>query len=566
MGSRIKELPIDVVNQIAAGEVVERPASVIKELIENSIDAEANDIVVELVDAGKKQILIKDNGSGIHGDDIELALTRHATSKIASSEDLFNINTLGFRGEALPAIASVSKITMISKSRESNSGTKVYAEYGSIKSKQKKAVASGTIIIVDELYSNTPARLKFLKKSSTELSHCISVVNNYAMAYPTVSFRLLHNGRSIFFLPPVESFESRLSSVTGHKSKWFSAQSAYEYISGEVFVGDPQKMDSPNEIKIFVNGRNVRDRMVSHAISSFYDHNLSSGDHPLTILFLNIDPSFVDVNVSPTKNEVRFRESNTIYSFVQTLLEQALNIQRTTNINNFNPSRPSTTETSNSGIIYQPLTTEPSIEQSLFEDVSQVSFNVIGQFNKQYLIIEEDKKLILIDQHAAHERINYEKIKKALSDNIESQELLIPEILDLNAKDAVVLKDLLKEFNSIGFNIEEFPEPKANEVAFSIRSIPKILSNIDVKVLIIEVLLEKVELSETNGIKEKIAIIAASLSCHASIRGVQQLHYQEIIKLLSELEKCEFPYTCPHGRPIKVEITMNEIEKMFKRK
>ncbi len=428
MGSRIKELPIDVVNQIAAGEVVERPASVIKELIENSIDAEANDIVVELVDAGKKQILIKDNGSGIHGDDIELALTRHATSKIASSEDLFNINTLGFRGEALPAIASVSKITMISKSRESNSGTKVYAEYGSIKSKQKKAVASGTIIIVDELYSNTPARLKFLKKSSTELSHCISVVNNYAMAYPTVSFRLLHNGRSIFFLPPVESFESRLSSVTGHKSKWFSAQSAYEYISGEVFVGDPQKMDSPNEIKIFVNGRNVRDRMVSHAISSFYDHNLSSGDHPLTILFLNIDPSFVDVNVSPTKNEVRFRESNTIYSFVQTLLEQALNIQRTTNINNFNPSRPSTTETSNSGIIYQPLTTEPSIEQSLFEDVSQVSFNVIGQFNKQYLIIEEDKKLILIDQHAAHERINYEKIKKALSDNIESQELLIPEI------------------------------------------------------------------------------------------------------------------------------------------
>lgn len=568
MGSRIKELPIDVVNQIAAGEVVERPASVIKELIENSIDAEANDIVVELVDAGKKQILIKDNGSGIHGDDIELALTRHATSKIANSEDLFNINTLGFRGEALPAIASVSKITMISKSRESNAGTKVYAEYGSIKSKQKKAVASGTIIIVDELYSNTPARLKFLKKSSTELSHCISVVNNYAMAYPSVSFRLLHNGRSIFFLPPVESFESRLSSVTGHKSKWFSAQSAYEYISGEIFVGDPQKMDSPNEIKIFVNGRNVRDRMVTHAISSFYDHNLSSGDHPLTILFLNIDPSFVDVNVSPTKNEVRFRESNTVYSFVQTLLEQALNIKRTTNINNFNHNRPSATEASNSGAIYQPLTTEKeeAKEQSLFDDVSQVPFNVIGQFNKQYLIIEEDQKLILIDQHAAHERINYEKIKEALSENIESQELLIPEILDLNAKDAVILKDLLKEFNSIGFNIEEFPEPKANEVAFSIRSIPKILSNIDVKVLIIEVLLEKAELSETKGIKEKIAIIAASLSCHASIRGVQQLHYQEIIKLLSELEKCEFPYTCPHGRPIKVEITMNEIEKMFKRK
>jgi len=562
MGSRIKELPIDVVNQIAAGEVVERPASVIKELIENSIDAEANDIVIELVDAGKKQILIKDNGGGIHGDDIELALTRHATSKIENSEDLFNINTLGFRGEALPAIASVSKITMISKSRESSSGTKVYAEYGSVKNKQKKAVASGTIIIVDELYSNTPARLKFLKKSSTELSHCISVVNNYAMAYPSVSFRLLHNGRSIFFLPPVEKFEPRLSSVTGHKSKWLTAQSAYEYISGEIFVGDPQKMESPNEIKIFVNGRNVRDRMVTHAISSFYDHNLSSGDHPLTVLFLNIDPSFVDVN------EVRFRESNTVYSFVQTLLEQALNISRKTSPNNFTYSKPAGVQSSGAGLIYQPLSTENdvTVEQSLFEDVSQVSFNVIGQFNKQYIIIEQDQKLILIDQHAAHERINYEKIKKALSDNIETQELLFPELLELSAKEAVILKDTLKEFNDLGFNIEEFSDHKKSDAAFSIRSIPKILSNIDVKVLLKDVISEKTEINETKGIKEKVALISASLSCHASVRGIQQLHTQEIIRLLSELEKCEFPYTCPHGRPVKVEITMNEIEKMFKRK
>jgi len=568
MGSRIKELPIDVVNQIAAGEVVERPASVIKELIENSIDAEASDIVIELVDAGKKQISIKDNGSGIHGDDIELALTRHATSKIANPEDLFNINTLGFRGEALPAIASVSKLTMISKSRESSSGTKVYAEYGTIKNNQKKAVASGTIIIVDDLYSNTPARLKFLKKSSTELSHCISVVNNYAMAYPNVSFRLLHNGRSIFFLPPVESFETRLSSVTGHKSKWFSAQSAYEYISGEIFIGDPQKMESPNEIKIFVNGRNVRDRMVTHAISSFYDHNLSSGDHPLTVLFLNVDPSFVDVNVSPTKNEVRFRESNTVYSFVQTLLEQALKIDRKASTNNFTYNKPSSAQSSGSGLIYQPLNTETNItsEQSLFEDISQVRFNVIGQFNKQYIIIEEDQKLILIDQHAAHERINYEKIKKALSDNIETQELLLPEILDLNARDAVVIKDILKEFNEIGFNIEEFSDQKLNTTAFTIRSIPKVLSNIDVKILIKDVIAEKAELNETKGIKERIALIAARLSCHVSVRGVQQLHTQEIVRLLTELEKCEFPYTCPHGRPIKVEITMNEIEKMFKRK
>jgi DNA mismatch repair protein MutL len=570
MGARIKELPLDVVNQIAAGEVVERPASVIKELIENAIDAEANDIVVELVDAGKKQIIIKDNGCGIYSDDIELALTRHATSKIARSEDLFNIHTLGFRGEALPAIASVSKITVMSKSRESESGTKVYAEYGAVKSKQKKAIASGTIIIVNDIYSNTPARLKFLKKTSTELSHCISVVNNYAMAYPSVSFRVLHNGRSIFFLPSVDDMESRLSSVTGIKSKWLKAQSAYEHINGEVFVADPQKMDgTASEIKIFVNGRNVRDRMVTHAISSFYDQNVSSGDHPLTVIFLNIDPSFVDVNVSPTKNEVRFRESNTVYSFVQSLLEQALNTnKKPMQPSSFTYNRPGSAQTANTGALYQPLptmTTEAG-EQPLFEDMSQIPFSVIGQFHKQYVIIEEKEKLILIDQHAAHERINYERIKKALNDNIEEQSLLMPEILELGAKDAVVLKDILPELKKIGFNIEEFSAPKMNAAAFTIRSIPKILSNIDVKQLIRDIILEKAELSETKGIKEKIAVTAASLSCHASVRGIQQLHPQEIVRLLSELEQCEFPYTCPHGRPIKVEFTLYEIEKMFKRK
>jgi len=569
MGSRIKELPLDLVNQIAAGEVVERPASVVKELIENSIDAEANEILIELVDAGKKQIVIKDNGHGIHSDDVELALTRHATSKIDGAEDLFNIHTLGFRGEALPAIASVSKLTMVSKSSDSDLGVKVYAEYGNIKSRQKKAVASGSIVTVEDLYSNTPARLKFLKKTSTELAHCISVVNNYAMAYPTVSFRLLHNGRSLFFLHPEGSLEARLSSVTGVRSKWLKAQSSYEYVSGEIFAADPEKMESANEIKIFVNGRNVRDKMLSHAISTFYDHNLSSGDHPLTALFLNVEPTFVDVNVSPTKNEVRFREPNTVYTFTQNLLEQALNIKKKVapSFASYNSNRPSPSQALNSDALYQPLTTtEGATTPSFFEETKDVSFNLIGQFNKQYIIVEEDKKLILIDQHAAHERVNYEKIKKALSDNIETQELLMPEILELGAKDAVTLKDILPELNRIGFNIEEFSAPKMNAAAFSIRSIPKILSDIDVKLLIRDILSEKLDINETNGIKEKISTTAASLSCHSSIRGVQQLHAIEVARLLSELDKCEFPYTCPHGRPVKVEITLTEIEKMFKRK
>ena len=573
MVSRIKELPIDVVNQIAAGEVVERPASVIKELIENAIDAEANDVHIELVEAGKKQILIKDNGCGIHSDDIELALTRHATSKISSSEDLFNIQTLGFRGEALPAIASVSKLTIISKSSEAHSGNKVSVEYGTVKSRQKKAIATGTTMIIDELYSNTPARLKFLKKTSTELSHCISVINNYAMAYPSVSFKLLHNGRSLFFLHPADSLEERLSSVTGTKSKWHKAQSSYEYLSGEIFVSDPEKMESPNETKIFVNGRNVRDRLVSHAISSFYDQHLSSGDHPLTVLFLNVDPSFVDVNVSPTKSEVRFRESNTIYSFVQNLLEQALKLKK--DHQHYAPAKPVASATSfNLGSLYRPITsTEDATAASfnfegpsLFEAQDQIPFNIIGQFNKQYIIIEENKKLILIDQHAAHERINYEKIQKALGDNIEVQELLLPEILEVGARYASILKELLPEFSKLGFTIEEFSAPTMNAASFTIRSIPKILSDIDVKQLIIEILHEKAEISESKGIKEELSTAAASLSCHASVRGMQQLHPQEIVRLIQELERCDFPYTCPHGRPIKIELSLYEIERMFKRK
>ena len=560
MGRKIQQLSLDIINKIAAGEVVERPASVIKELIENSLDAEANDIYVELVDAGKKQVLVKDNGTGIHNEDIELSLTRHATSKISGLEDLYAINTLGFRGEALPAVASVSKMNITSKSKDDPSGIKLYVEYGDIKSKNKKAVSNGTTVSVEELYSNIPARLKFLRKSNTELSHCISTVNNYAIAYPSVSFKLLHNGRSLFFLPQSNNTEQRLSSVLGTKAKWLSGKSSYNYASGEVFILDPSDTNATREIKTFINGRFIRDRIVNHAITSYFEKHLSTGKEPLIVMFLDIDPAFVDSNVSPTKNEVRFREPNFIYSFVQSLMEQALKEAvphpaqgRTSNVDYKTPSDSS------------PQSFNFNTEQKRM-DTGTSQRKIIGQFKRQYIVIEENERLILIDQHAAHERINFERITASLVDTKDVQQLLIPELLELNLEDSVKFRELIAELNKKGFNIDEFDDGNKGKISFLIRNIPKVINDIDAKELFRELIKEDVSDVSRQALTKKIALIGAQLSCHASIRGKEMLSDMEINQLLNQLEKCEFPYTCPHGRPIKIEITLLDIEKMFKRK
>jgi len=569
MGKKIHQLSLDIVNKIAAGEVVERPASVIKELVENSIDAEANDIHIELVDAGKKQILVKDNGAGINNDDIDLALTRHATSKIQDLEDLYSISTLGFRGEALPAIASVSKMNITSKTKDDGAGTKLYAEYGDIKSRNKKAVSNGTAISVEELYSNTPARLKFLRKSNTELSHCISTVNNYAIAYPSVSFKLMHNGRSLFFLPQTNNTEQRLSSVLGTKAKWLSAKSAYEYASGEVFILDPSETDTVREIRIFVNGRFVRDRIVNHAVTSYFEKHLSTGTEPLIVMFLNIDPAFVDANVSPTKNEVRFREPNFIYSFVQSLMEQALKDaapKRPGQAQTFSANYQTASDAMPQSLNFTTDTKKQSGTEQKRLDIPSSQIKMIGQFKMQYIVMEENEKLILIDQHAAHERINFERITASLADTKELQQLLIPDTLELNIGDSLKFRELIPQLNEKGFSIEEFGRGAKGKATFLIRSIPRILSNIDVKELFLELIKEDLSDVSRQALTKKLALIGARLSCHASIRGKERLSDMEVNQLLNQLGKCEFPYTCPHGRPTKIEITLSDIEKMFKRK
>jgi DNA mismatch repair protein MutL len=546
---KIKELAQDLVNKIAAGEVVERPASAIKELIENAIDAEASSIKIELIDAGKKKIKISDNGFGMHEDDIETSLKRYATSKISNEKDLYEITTLGFRGEALPAIASISKLNILSREDTSSYGINLKVDFGKIVQKEKKASNKGTTITVEDLYYNTPARLKFLKTNTTELNHCIEVINNYAIAYPNIFFNVLHNNKEIINYPATKNLKERLTNIY-NKKDWIYANYEYQYIKGEVYYLDP-KENLRKDLKIFINGRVVKDKVINHAVNSFFSEH-ATGIETVTILFLNFEPLFIDVNVSPTKSEVRFRESQFVHSFIKNLLSLTVNneIRQVSNTNNFSFQ---------TGFSYNThYITNDGEKIELNQD--QLNTIFLGQFHKQYLIFEENGKIVVFDQHAVHERINFEKILKNL-DRKEGQDLLIPELISFNKNDLRV-EEIIPVLNELGYIIEVFDE----NLSFIVRKKPKALENINTADLIMNLLNEKIQITTSDGFKEKFAKIAARLSCHESIRGKRNLTELESLELIKNLKECKFPYICPHGRPTKIEISLDELEKLFKRK
>lgn len=545
---KIKELAQDLVNKIAAGEVVERPASAIKELIENAIDAEASSIKIELIDAGKKKIKISDNGFGMHEDDIETSLKRHATSKISNEKDLYEITTLGFRGEALPAIASISKLNILSREDTSSYGINLKVDFGKIVQKEKKASNKGTTITVEDLYYNTPARLKFLKTNTTELNHCIEVINNYAIAYPNIFFNVLHNNKEIINYPATKNLKERLTNIY-NKKNWIYANYEYQYIKGEVYYLDP-KENVRKDLKIFINGRVVKDKVINHAVNSFFTEH-ATGIETITILFLNFEPLFIDVNVSPTKNEVRFRESQFVHSFIKNLLSLTVNkeIRQVSNNNDFSFQ---------TGFSYNTHYTTNNGEKIELDQALNTIF--LGQFHKQYLLFEENGKIVVFDQHAVHERINFEKILKSIDRN-EGQDLLIPELITFNKND-LRAEEIIPVLNELGYIIEAFDE----NFSFIVRKKPKILENVNTADLIMNLINEKIEITTSDGFKEKFAKIAAKLSCHESIRGKRNLTELESLELIGKLKECKFPYICPHGRPTRIEISLDELEKLFKRK
>lgn len=558
--NKIKKLTDELINKIAAGEVAERPSNVLKELMENAIDANANDIKVELENGGKDKITIKDNGEGISSEDLELALTRHATSKTKKEEDLYSINTLGFRGEALPSIASISKLNIASKTKDQSYGNIIKTSFGEIKSKDKITIQDGTKIEVEDIYKNIPARLKFLKTKATEYNHSLNVFLSYAISFPHISFSLKHNGKEVLNFFKTKNSEDRLNEVYKVQNlKWIKNYLEYDYASSHIYILEPQNTVIKNDLKIFINGRPIRDKIINHAINSFFE-TTTGNLKTIIVLFLKINPEFIDVNVSPTKNEVRFREPRFIHSFITSLLESTLksNIDKTNpnftykNKNNFIKNQTFSNENINMSKDIESL-------NLLHKDLNiDISNNIIGQFNKQFIILEENETLVLVDQHAAHERINYEKILNSLNSKTETQNLLIPE--EINTNDQAAFEKLIPKLETLGFKIENKGD------RYLVLSIPKVLEKIDLKSIFQELINEKEINTDIKTVKKLVSEIAARISCHASIRGKQSLRKEEICELLKTLEACDYPYSCPHGRPIKISLTKDKIEKMFQRK
>ncbi|MEW6713534.1 MAG: DNA mismatch repair endonuclease MutL [Nitrospirota bacterium] len=569
----ISILPDILINKIAAGEVIERPASVVRELLDNSIDSGAARIEIEILHGGKKLMKVSDDGCGMNRDDALLCFERHATSKIRSEEDLFNITSLGFRGEALAAIASVSKVTLSTCAIGSGAGTKIEIGVNHKKDTSDAPPSAGTTIEVRDIFYNTPARRKFLKSNPTELSHIIETVMQKAFAYPAIGFTLTHNNGELINAPSATTLEERFAQLYGEElSEEFIRVGIEERglkIYGFVSKPDFTRAGRSQQV-IFVNKRPVKNPTVNHAVYSAYDTMIARDRHPAYFLFLDIDGRKVDVNVHPAKREVRFEKPDEIHTMVRAAVYKALNPGADLSIMTSevsyagfrNISRPFSASFDN------PVVSERSAD---ILPISQTDFfsSSIGQNVQPFFYVGEsffatvtNDGLLIIDQHAAHERIQYEKFLKKTS--LETEPLFLPLRIELPVKEyRLVLhhKDLL---NSLGLDIGDFGE---NNVI--VRSLPRELSKADMKGLLMDVAAGILE-EETSGIKDTteaslLKNIAARLACHKSVRGSEQLTNEELSKMMTDLEKCDEPGRCPHGRPTRIHLTLDDLRKMFKR-
>ena len=581
--AEIKILPDRVVNKIAAGEVVERPESVVKELIENSIDAKADNIKVFLKKSGKREIKVIDNGMGMGYDDALLAFERHATSKISDVEEKKKIATLGFRGEALPSIASVSRVTLKTVKKGENEGTIVQIEGGVIKRVEKAQLPVGTEIIVANLFFNTPARKKFLKSDETELSRIIRLVNSYALANPHISFSLYNEGKSLISFSSFESLEKRIKKILG--SDFLHHSISYPHLKVEAFVLPPEKaLKSSIKQYFLLNGRFVRDKTISQSVYNAFKSVTSFFEgYPQGVIKIEISPELVDVNVHPSKLEVRFRNRNEVYSTVKEACIKALENRKQPShltitdksIQFFTKEKysPSQTEalhlnepqTAYSGNTKQEdgLTTEQnySTQQHFSFEKPSHDFRVLGQFNSSFIIAEKDNSLYIIDQHVVHERILYEKALKMINKNkIEMQPLLIPITVNTGNENRGILekhKDLIEKS---GFRFEFI-----DNYSIKITAYPIFLKQKDIEPVFLQLLGLIIEEKEKDK-SELFKDIAATIGCKNAIKANTPLNFTEIDSLLSQLFECENPYYCPHGRPILIRLTLDDIEKLFKRK
>ena len=598
---KIHTLSPQLANQIAAGEVVERPSSVLKELSENSLDAGAKRIEVEVEQGGTKLIRVRDDGCGISESDLPLALSRHATSKILGLDDLEAVATLGFRGEALASIASVSRLTLTSNSGE-GSGWKAVSEGRDMEVElQPAAHPQGTSVEVRDLFFNTPARRKFLRTENTEYKRIDDCLKKLALSRMDVAFSLKHNQKVQFSLRPANSQAEQEKRVADLCGPQFMEQALFvdndrTGIRLWGWIGLPTFSRSQADLQyFFVNGRSIRDKVVSHAVRQAYQDVLYHGRHPAYVLFLEILPADVDVNVHPTKHEVRFRESGSIHSFVSTTLKKALATDRpqdhlSTNggLELQNKDQPQSLIGQNAlplagtpGSGYQstwpssgvpsgvnaPASSYQSLysSQTEFSDCDQAEVPPLGfavaQLKGIFILAENSHGLIIVDMHAAHERIIYERMKDAFDlQGLVSQPLLVPENLAVSQREADAVESNQAVFTQLGFGVE-----RAASESIIVREIPAILRGSEVEKLLRDVLSDLLEHGSSERIRDHINEILSTMACHGSVRANRKLTLPEMNALLRDMEITERSGQCNHGRPTWSQLTVEELDKLFLR-
>ena len=579
----IKILPDTIASQIAAGEVVDRPASVVKELLENAIDAGAQQIGIEILQAGRRLIQVTDDGSGIPADEVELAVCRHATSKLSRAEDLFDIHTLGFRGEALASIGSVSRLTMITNTHENPVGAKLTVEGGEHAETSSIAAAAGTRVSVEDLFYNLPARLKFLKSDTTENRHITGLVTRYALAYPNIRWSVTQDDKPIFQTTGSGERLEILQALFGptEAGKLMPVSFEEHHLKVEGYISSLSLTRSNRkDITVFVNGRWVQDPMLTSAVIRAYNTMLMVGRYPVAVLFIIIPPELVDVNVHPAKAEVRFRDQDAVFSGVQRAIRRGL--LAFTPIPDLNATRlwgRSVPETG--GPIWQQsnfaVADDTNEEVGMGEPVDTSQFEtaqpqpslpgshlpllrLVGQVASTYLIAEGPDGLYLIDQHAAHERVLFDQLMAQFNaKSIPSQALLDPVVIELTPEKAGILEQQLEALSKLGFEIEEF-----GPNSFVIRSVPIVVERTDPR-LAIEAVVNAFEEDESPLMAEVEARVAARVCKRMAVKAGQILSEAEQRNLLLNLEASQSPRTCPHGRPTMIHLSVNLLERQFGR-
>ncbi len=564
---KINVLSEKTVNQIAAGEVIERPASVVKELVENSLDAGADEISVEVDEGGKERIKVKDNGFGMAKEEVKLAFQKHATSKIEQIEDLDDLSSLGFRGEALPSIAAVSKVKALTKTEDQIEGTKIVLKGGEVVKIEETGCAVGTSIEVKDLFYNTPARRKYLKKTNTELSHISEVVTRNAIANPEVEFSLIHNGNELTFVPKSSSMLENIKSIYGKEvaKRMVEVEKRFDDFSVKGYVSKPEITRSNRKhIFTYVNSRYVKNNILKDGIVDGFETLLKKGRYPLAFLDIDIDPTKIDVNVHPTKTKIRFLEAGRVRERIaeavnDALLEEDLvpdkSVERdVSDVEDLDRGSDEEKREVKGTQSKLEMEEEREVEESKLSHMS-----VVGIVKDSYIVVETPSGMAVFDQHAAHERINYEKLKDRVKDEIDSQKLVSPKTVELKPEEAALLRaneDLLEK---LGFEIDHF-----GKTTFRIRAIPVIFGEVQERDILHSILDELSDLS-TNSLEERREEMVKYMACHDSVTAGDKLSITSAKGLLEELGQMENPYTCPHGRPTIVSFAEKEIEKWFKR-